>query len=218
MEEIRLFTLRELKKEIEENLEYAHPQRDTNPGFRVAFGISYGFKPIVNEIFFDSENEAVDYTFQTNEMYKNIQECDDNTKIIEYYDEKRDTSSYELYNTNSVTVPYKIFSPKWNQAIEYEFVMTKEVFLLNHAQVQTITCKSLDDGDCAWTGALMMEDALAYDDIIYPQNIRYLFEHLWISWKNDKIESDQVEKEIIALMQWLDAMTRTKPSSAFWNQ
>lgn len=216
MEEIRILTVQELKKEIKENLEYAHPERDTNPAFGGAFGVSYGFKPIVNEIFFDSEEAAVAYTFQTDAKYKMIQECALTARVIEYFDEKNDTLIYECYSTKiNLTLTCMIFSPQWNEMVAYDFVISKESFSILYPESQFITCKSLEKDVCVWEGAITIENMLSYDKIIYPENIRQLFEYLWISWKNDKIDNDQVEIELIALTKWLDSMTRTKPLLQF---
>jgi len=219
MEEIRHLTLRELKQEIKENLEYAHPERDKNPEFSVAFGVNYGFKPIVNDIFFETDEEAVQYTFQTDTLYKNIQDSEDSTKIVEYYDEENEIQLYELYNKkNAFTVQHTLFHPQKNCDITYKFLFTKENFILSNTTMKNVICRAIKDSELVWDGTEMVEDIFSSDQIIYPANIRYLFEYLWFSWKNDKLDNKEAEKELISLMSWVDAMTKSKPTSKFWNQ
>jgi len=217
MREIRVLTIQELKKEIEENLEYAHPLRDTNPAFNVAFGIQYGFKPVVNNIFFETENEAVDYVFQNDEVYKDIKNLANHTKISENYDEVKDELIYAVpYSNNTLVTHYHLFSLQKGQVVTYNFTFTKEMFTLSNSDTKQAFCISVDDEDFQWSGEAL-ETIFLDDRIVYPENIGNLFEHLWLSWKNEIIDTEEVENELIVLMGWIDAMTRTKPRSKFWN-
>lgn len=218
MREIRALTIGELKKEIEENLEYAHPQRDTNPAFNGAFGIQHGFKPVVDNIFFETENEAVEYVFQNDELYQNIKNMVDHTKIIENYDEVKDGLMYTLHDSNNtVTMQYNLFSLKRRRSVPYNFTFTQEMFTLSNSNKKQSFCITVENDGFKWSGETL-ENIFLDEHIVYPANIRNLFEYLWFSWGRNKIDTEEVENELVSLMDWVDAMTRTKPTSKFWNQ
>ena len=217
MEEIRILTIGELKKEIEENLEYAHPLRDTNPAFNGAFGIQHGFKPVVNNIFFETENEAVNYIFQNDELYKNIKDLANHTKIVENYDEAKDGLVYTLhYSHNTLTMQYNLFSLKRRRTLTYNFTFTKNMLTISNSDKKQSLCINIKNDDFEWRGETL-ENIFLEEHIVYPENIKNLFEYLWFSWKEDKINTEEVENEFVSLMDWIDAMTKNKPTSKFWN-
>lgn len=218
MEEIRIITIKELKQEIKENLEYAHPIRDTNPTFNGAFGIKHGFKPVVDNVFFETENEAVEYIFANDKLYKNIKDLDGCSQIVENYDEAKDGLMYVLHNSNHIlTSHYNLFSLKRYRSLVYNFTFTKEMFTISNSDEKQSSCITVENDDFEWLGE-PIENILLDEHIVYPANIKDLFEHLWFSWKEDKINTEEVENELVSLMNWIDAMTRTKPTSEFWNQ
>lgn len=217
MEKIRVLTIKELKQEINENLEYAHPLRDTSPAYNGAFEVVHGFKPVVNNVFFETEDEAVDYVFQNDELYKSLKNLSNNIKIIENYDNVRDGLIYTLDDTlNACSILYNLYSIKRRRSLVYNFTFTKNEFSISNSDKKQSMCCNLNNDVFEWSGEII-EAIFSEEYIVYPANIRNLFEYLWSSWKKDTINDEEVENELISLLDWIDAMTRTKPTSQFWN-
>ncbi|MDD2267910.1 hypothetical protein [Sulfuricurvum sp.] len=218
MEEIRVLTIGDLKQEIRENIEYAHP--DKNPTMVNGYGVAYGFKPIVDEKFFETEDEAVTYIFQTNELYKDIKALENTIQVTESYDEDTDSLFYKRYTKESLmTLSLELFSAKLGHNDIYEFSFEETMLtIFNSHNGKKVTCTFVGNNDVMWTGEESIEHIFTSNSIIYPENIRGIFEYLWLSLKTGKIEKHQASEELESLINWINAMTRTRPSSEFWNQ
>ena len=218
MDYIRTLSIEELKKEIRENLEYAHPQRDTNPLFNVGFGIQHGFQPVVNNIFFDNEKDAIDYTFSHERLYQDIRGLSDDVEIIESYDSKNDTLVYTVkkINNDTLTQTYDIWSPKNCATITYTFTFTKNAFWIS-VQNKKIICTCEEDLSFCWENNETIENLFSHEQLIYPENTKNLFEQLWSLWKENQLDNEKTKKELISVMNWINTITLAKPSSHLWN-
>ena len=90
-----IITMKELKKLIKESLEYSDP----NDMFMMfsSHPLSLNMKPVVNDKFFDTEDEAVAYELGIDELYTNVKDCSDETKIVERFNADGDLLPYLIY-------------------------------------------------------------------------------------------------------------------------
>lgn len=217
MEEIRILTIEEIKEELKENLEYSHPNQ--NPMASITYKVVDGFRPIVDKKLFESDAAAVEYILQTDSLYKNITGYKNNTKVVESYDEDNDLLFYSIFNKlNKLTLKQDIFSLKFNNEIRYTFVFEKDKFVIFNNNNEKAECMYNNDDLFKWSYNKSIEDVFLKDFILYPENTRNLFEHLWLSWKNSILNNEEVEKELISLVNWINAITKNKPSTEFWNK
>ena len=218
LEKIRVLTIGDIKKEIRENIEYSQP--DENPMMVNGYGVAYGFKPVVDEKFFETEDEAVEYIFQTNELYRDIKTLENTMNVIESYDDDADLLLYTIYTVETImTLNFDIFSPKLGHSDTYEFLFEETMLTISTSHSgKKVTCTFIENSDATWSGDESIEHIFTSSSIIYPENIRGLFEYLWLSLKTEKIDKNQAEEELASLINWINAMTRTRPSSEFWNQ
>lgn len=95
-EELSTFlTMKELKEQMKEDLEYSDPN-DIFPMYS-SHKLSSSMKPVVNDEFFDTEDEAIEYTLNTDENYKFVKNYSDDTKVSENYGEEETLTFYTLY-------------------------------------------------------------------------------------------------------------------------
>lgn len=74
------------------------------------------------------------------------------------------------------------------------------------------TCKLMDSGETVWNEEESIELMFEKEGILYPENIRKLVEGLWLSWRNYERTLEELEKDLNALVAWINAMTKTKPN------
>lgn len=217
MEEVRILTIEEIKEELKEDLEYVHPNQ--NPMVSIIYRVADGFRPMVNNKLFESENDAVEYILQTDTLYKNIIGYKNHTKIIERYDEDDDLLFYSIYNElNKLTLKQDIFSREFNNYIKYTFEFEKDKLVLSNQNNKKAKCVYIGYNLFKWSDEENIEDIFLKNSIIYTKNTRNLFEYLWISWKSNIINNEEVEKELNSLVNWINAITKNKPSTDFWNK
>lgn len=90
-----IITMKELKKIIKESLEYSDP----NDMFMMfsSHSLSLNMKPVIGDKFFDTEDEAVGYELGINELYTNVKDCSDETKVVERFDADGYLIPYLIY-------------------------------------------------------------------------------------------------------------------------
>lgn len=212
IEEIRTIRIQELKQEIKEDLEYAHPDKNKSQNAANAFDTTYGFKPYVEGSFFANEDEAIKYILETDIIYRDIKDLENDTKVIEYYDDEKDILQYILFNEiQTICLEELFFSSKTSQDIIIKFVFDKEQLSIIDNVSTILTCKEID-GKVCWSEDKSIEVIFLKEDILYPENIRSLIESIWISWKQSEKNVENVEEDLTSLTRWVNAMTKMKPS------
>lgn len=215
LDEIRVISIFELRREASADLEYDHPDRDLMA--RSPHAVTYGFKPVIDGKFFDSDEDAVEYLFQTDPMYSQVKDLDVNIQVLECFDEENDTLHYSLYKGDeSLHLSQNIFSQRLKADTPYRFIFEKEsLTLMNEENGVQMTCTLQDDNACEWNESF--DKLFGSEMVLYPSNIDVMFEHLWLSWSENEIDNEALETELASLVQWINGMTRTKPISQFWN-
>jgi len=212
IDEIRTISIKELKKEIEADLEYAHPDKNKSYNAANAFDTSYGFKPFVNDNFFENENDAVKYILETEAIYQHLKDLEEDTKVIEFYDDEKDILHYTLFNeSQTIRTEQLFFSYRTGEEITITFVFEEEQLKIIDDSSTILACKHINDEVC-WSENKNIEAILSKEEILYPENLRILIEGIWTSWKKNESNAEKVEKDLTSLTQWINAMTKTKPS------
>lgn len=115
-----------------------------------------------------------------------------------------------------LTIELKIYSPRRGHEDIYSFEISREELVINlHAGARSAKATYRENYDPEWTGE-PLENMLRNDSIYPPTNFNKLIEHVWLSWRSEGLSSERVEKELQALIDWLNFITKNKPSTEFW--
>lgn len=86
--ESRVLPMSELKKEMIQMLECSDPHDPlTLTAFPENAKFSKGMKPLVGEVFFETDNEAIAHLLKTDPLYVFIKECGDEVLVEEHYED-----------------------------------------------------------------------------------------------------------------------------------
>ena len=115
----------------------------------------------------------------------------------------------------SLTVDLRIFSPRWGHEDTYSVKLDRD-FMEIAVQARKARAKWRDNRDPEWSGESIQR--IMRNDHIYPPAVTQdLFEHVWKEWRSGKITDQVAETELQELATWLNAVTRAKPNTEFWN-
>lgn len=110
--------------------------------------------------------------------------------------------------------PKRIFSPRWGHFDTYTFEFEQD-YLKITMHPRSATCRWRERQDPVWEGS--MHSILKNDSIYGPEILDRLLEYLWTSWRNNELNDEQASAELDYLIEWINAMTETKPKTPFWN-
>lgn len=96
-EQPRVLTMKELKEEMKYSLEYSDPHDPLTMDLSSSIKFSPGMKPIVDDEFFEKDDEAVAYILKTDKIYALVKDCTDDVKIVESFDEDEQLAPYTIY-------------------------------------------------------------------------------------------------------------------------
>lgn len=94
-EDLTILTMKELKEDIRNNLEYSEPHDPFSCGSNRK--LSPGMKPVVGDEFFETEEEAVAHILKTDELYELVKDCADDVRVVENYDDEDFLAPYTIY-------------------------------------------------------------------------------------------------------------------------
>lgn len=105
------------------------------------------------------------------------------------------------------------YSPRWGHEDEYVFSFTMETLEIRHGARE---CKFTwqENHDPKWSGSII--SILTNDSIYPPHNIERLIEHLWLAWRNGELRASDVQEQLTALVDYVNAGTHAKPKTDFW--
>jgi len=95
MEDLTILTMKDLKKDIRKNLEYGAPHDPFS--CRTNMKLSPAMKPVVEDQFFETEEEAVAHILKTDELYELVKDCADDVRVVENYDDEDFLAPYTIY-------------------------------------------------------------------------------------------------------------------------
>lgn len=85
----RVLTMKDLKKEMADMLEYSDPHDPlTMATFPSNVKLSSGMKPLVGDDFFETDDATVAHLLKTDPLYALVKECDDEVLVVESFDEE----------------------------------------------------------------------------------------------------------------------------------
>ncbi|MFI8978881.1 hypothetical protein [Ectopseudomonas khazarica] len=115
-----------------------------------------------------------------------------------------------------ITVDLEIFSPRWGHEDTYTVQLTRD-FMEIKMPPRVSRATWIENQDPEWSGESIQR--IMNNDNIYPPEITQdLFEHVWKEWRNGDINDQQAEAELQEIAKWINAVTRAKPDTEFWNK
>lgn len=121
--------------------------------------------------------------------------------------------------SKSLSFTVMIYSPRWGHEDPYKFTFTIDKISIDGPK--KVECKQIKNSDPEWSGygtSNSLVEALENDAIYPPSVFVNAIEWAWSDWRDEIIDSTQLEKEMRGLCDWLDNTARNKPSTKFWQQ
>ncbi len=115
-----------------------------------------------------------------------------------------------------VVLTAQIYSPRWGHEDQYTLNLTRDSLLISHAPRHS-KCVWQENRDPKWEGE-PLDRHLVNDHIHAPEVLPDLLVHLWTSWRNGDLNESEAQKELDAVIAWLNATTRAKPKTDFWRK
>jgi len=114
----------------------------------------------------------------------------------------------------------EVFSRHWGHDNTYSFELRSSEMKIIGVQKSAL-CSKQEGGDCAWTGyndssgnPLVM---VLENDRIYPPSVFVrAMESAWEAWLDGRLDDTQVQEEMRLLFEWLNTVSKSRPSSKFW--
>lgn len=114
----------------------------------------------------------------------------------------------------SVKATADFFSPRWGHDDTYEFEFSRERLTIKHG-ARVCAAEWKENSDPLWTGEPLV--GTMKNDMIYPPDgILSLIEYLWRAWRDGELNADQLQSELNALADYVNASTKAKPKTDFW--
>ncbi|AEB80269.1 Hypothetical protein Dalk_0001_AVC [Desulfatibacillum aliphaticivorans] len=113
-----------------------------------------------------------------------------------------------------------LFSPRWGRDDTYNLQFSREKMQIDGPK--SAECTWVEDGDPVWTGYQIGQGNplvnIMKNDHIYPPSVFVsALEWAWSEWRNTGLNEDIVQ-EVKGLFEWVNQITMSKPSSAFWSK
>ena len=116
-----------------------------------------------------------------------------------------------------VTIELELYSPRWGRNDRYEVELHHDYMKITHLTNRK-SCQATWVMDCdpEWSGE-RFDLLLLNDHIRHPTIAQDMLQTAWLCWKNGELTHDQVVEEVKLVGDWINATTRSKPDSEFWN-
>jgi hypothetical protein len=114
-----------------------------------------------------------------------------------------------------VEVFAEFYSPRWGQSDTYSFKFSMEKLEIAHGARHCAAIWS-EVTDPTWIGEPRV-GTMKNDSIYPPDGIEGLLEHLWTAWRDGELNNDQLQAELTAFAEYVNASTNAKPKTEFWN-
>ncbi len=113
-------------------------------------------------------------------------------------------------------VELRIFSPRWGHEDTYEIVLTSDSLEIKTPHPSAIAkCNYRERLDSEWVGTDLFS-TLRNDAIYAPAVLLEMFVHAWLAWRSNELDDNGVKRELEAIADWLNVISKAKPSTDFW--
>jgi hypothetical protein len=116
-----------------------------------------------------------------------------------------------------VDIELSIHNPKSGRLGRYSVTISRTQMTFGQGRRVAI-CTGLDDEDPEWEDEERPKSILKSDSICPPAGFAKMLVRVWLTWRDGDLEDTAVVEELNLLADWLNAMTRAKPRSEFWDR
>jgi len=113
-----------------------------------------------------------------------------------------------------VEVYASIYSPRWGHEDRYTFNFSMDRLDISHMARKTAAIWS-DTSDPTWEGEKLAA-TMTNDSVYPPHNLESLIEFLWREWRDGRFSKEELQAELTAFAEFINAATKAKPQTDFW--
>jgi len=112
----------------------------------------------------------------------------------------------------------EIFSPRWGHTDRYTVIFTPTEITIK-AGMKEAVCKIDDRGNLEWSGYSTTEPLFSIfknDSILAPEVTVRAIEYAFEDWLEGHYSDADLKEGLTDLFAWINATTRSKPTSKIW--
>jgi hypothetical protein len=114
----------------------------------------------------------------------------------------------------------RIFSPRWGHEDTYQINVSRDHLRFTGVG-KGAECNWIEGRDPKWSGyndiiGNALENILANDSVYPPTVFVRAIESAWRAWRDGTLDNAQLETELGVLCEWLNTITKAKPTTKFW--
>lgn len=112
---------------------------------------------------------------------------------------------------------FDVYSPRWGHTDDYHIIFTREKISISNGNFSA-ECNKDEFGYYHWTGYEEKNSLMKIfsNDMIYaPAMTPHAIERAWDAWL-EGTPDEVVSQGLKELFEWVDLVSRNKPSSDFW--
>ncbi len=122
--------------------------------------------------------------------------------------------------SDDIQFDVSVFTPRWGHDDTYTVRATRDELTVS-AVSKEARCQWVENRDPQWVGHNQtignpLEKILENDSVYPPTVFVRAVEHAWMAWRDATLDDQQFEIELKELVEWLNAVTKAKPESEFW--
>ena len=116
-----------------------------------------------------------------------------------------------------------LHSPRWGTDDPYTFEMDRKQMTVGKLGPSKAVLTWVEGRDAVWSGDMPMRghplvDILQNDSIYPPTVFVQALEFAWLAWRNHELDDAEVEAEVSSLFDWVNEVSRTRPTTEFWRR
>jgi hypothetical protein len=120
----------------------------------------------------------------------------------------------------------RLYSPRWQNEDTYKIELEGKYMKIEGPGSAAI-CILNEEGRPTWSGGPMTGklaaahplDSLFENESIYPPSVlARALQAAWVAWRKNELDDVQVQREVMALGDWLNAVSKNKPHTDFWKR
>ena len=113
-----------------------------------------------------------------------------------------------------------IYTPRWGHTDEYVIGLEQDKMLFKHGGSlhPPAVVTYVENRDPTWDSKAKFFAPLNNDSIYPSHAFPDALEYLWLQARNTAMDHDQIQAELDAMAEFINASTKAKPQTAFWRQ